>query len=52
MRPINLRKQRFNLHLTPGSMLLEVGSSGNTLREAIAAVQLFGNTLATELGAP
>lgn len=52
MRPINLRKQRFNLHLTPGSMLLEVGSSGNTLREAIAAVQLFGDTLATELGAP
>lgn len=51
MRPINLRKQRFNLHLTPGSLLLEVGSSGNTLREAIAAVQLFGDTLATELGA-
>lgn len=52
MRPINLRKQRFNLHLTPGSMLLEVGSSGNTLREAIAGIQLFGDTLATELGAP
>ena len=51
MRPINLRKQRFNLHLTPGSMLLEVGASGNTLREAIAAVRLFGNVLATELGA-
>lgn len=51
MRPINLRKQRFNLHLTTGSMLLEVGSSGNTLREAIAAVQLFGDTLADELGA-
>lgn len=52
MRPINLRKQRFNLHLTPGSMLLEVGASGNTLAEAITAVQLFGSTLADELGAP
>lgn len=52
MRSINLRKQRFNLHLTPGSMLLEVGASGNTLAEAIAAVQLFGGTLADELGVP
>ncbi len=52
MRPINLRKQRFNLHLTKGSILLEVGSSGNTLQEALAAIRLFGNTLATQLGAP
>lgn len=52
MRSINLRKQRFNLHLTPGSMLLEVGSSGNTLQEALASVRLFGDTLATYLGAP
>ena len=52
MRSINLRKQRFNLHLTTGSMLLEVGSSGNTLQEALASVRLFGDTLATYLGAP
>ncbi len=49
MRAINLRKQRFNLHLTPGAMLLEVGSSGNTLQEALAAVRLFGDTLADSL---
>ncbi len=47
MRSINLRKQRFNLHLTSGSMLLEVGTSGNTLEEAIYSIQLFGDTLAT-----
>ena len=41
MRPINLRSQRFNEHATTGSMLLEVGSSGNTLGEAIATAQLF-----------
>ena len=52
MRSINLRKQRFNLHLTPASMLLEVGSSGNTLQEALASVRLFGDTLADWMGAP
>lgn len=46
MRPINLRRQRFNEHLRPGGMLLEVGSSGNTLQEALAAVRLFGEALA------
>ena len=46
MRPINLRRQRFNEHLCPGGLLLEVGSSGNTLQEALDAVRLFGNTLA------
>lgn len=52
MRSINLRKQRFNLHLTPASMLLEVGTSGNTLQEAIYSIQLFGDTLATYMLAP
>ncbi len=36
MRGINLRKERFNGHTTNGSLIIEVGSSGNTLREAIA----------------
>lgn len=30
MRPINLRKERFNEHMTKGSLILEVGSNGNT----------------------
>jgi stage II sporulation protein P len=35
--------QRYNQHLTTGSMILEVGSSGNTLQEALAGVRLFGD---------
>lgn len=31
-RPIDLRSPRFNGHATPGSMLVEVGTSGNTLQ--------------------
>lgn len=34
MRPINLRTERFNGHMTLGSLILEVGSNGNTLEEA------------------
>ena len=49
MRPINVRQQRFNMHLLRGSMLLEVGSSGNTLQQALTAVRMFGKTLAEEL---
>ena len=37
MRPINLRKERFNMHLTEGSLLFEIGTHGNTLDEAIGA---------------
>lgn len=35
MRPIDLRKERFNMHAAPGSLLLEVGSNGNSLAEAL-----------------
>ena len=35
MRPIDLRKERFNQHLTKGSLIVEVGANGNTLEEAI-----------------
>lgn len=34
MRSIDLRTERFNLHMTKGSLILEVGSNGNTLEEA------------------
>ncbi len=34
MRPVNLRTERFNGHTTRGSLILEVGSNGNTLDEA------------------
>ncbi len=41
MRPVSLVPQRYNQQLTGGSLILEVGSSGNTLQEALAAVRLF-----------
>lgn len=40
-RPILLVRERYNQHLTPGSLILEVGSSGNSLQEALSAVRLF-----------
>lgn len=46
MRPLNLRAARFNQHVTPGSMLLEVGTTGNTLEEALSSARLFAEGLA------
>ena len=40
-RPVNLRSQRFNQHMTSGSLLVEVGTSGNTLQEALAGARRF-----------
>jgi stage II sporulation protein P len=40
-RPIDLVSERYNQHYTTGSMILEVGSSGNTLPEAMCAIRLF-----------
>ncbi len=34
MRPIDLRLERFNMHTTNGSLLLEIGANGNTIDEA------------------
>ena len=49
MRPVDLVPQRYNTHLTRGSLILEVGSSGNTLQEALAAIRLFGEAAAPAL---
>ena len=49
MRPINIRDERFNQHVTLGSMLLEVGTSGNSLPGALSSARLFANALADEL---
>jgi stage II sporulation protein P len=40
-RPVAVKPERYNQQLTTGSLLLEVGSSGNTLSEALCAVRLF-----------
>jgi len=45
MRPLNTVQSRYNQHLAPGYLLVEVGSEGNTLEEAVYSGQLLGNTL-------
>lgn len=48
-REINLRTSRFNQDLTPASLLVEVGSCGNTLEEALAGGRRFAQALAQAL---
>lgn len=48
-RPINLRKQRFNEQLAPGALIVEVGTSGNTLEEALCGIRCFADALSALL---
>ena len=50
-RPISVVKERYNQHLSTGMFILEVGSNGNTLQEAITAVKLFADATAPALKA-
>ena len=45
-RPINFRSQRFNQQLAPGGIIVEVGTNGNTLEEALLGAQCFAASLA------
>ncbi len=45
-RPVNLRSASFNQQLSPGSLLLEVGSCANTLTEAKASARVFAEIFA------
>ena len=49
MRPINVRKERFNQHMTKGSLIIEVGSASNSLSESKAAAELIGDAVAAVL---
>ncbi len=51
MRPINLRRERFNMHMTAGSLLIEVGSNGNTIAEAKEGARNTANAIAAVLNA-
>ena len=46
MRPILLRKSRYNQHAAAGSLLVEVGAAGNAPEEAELAARLFARQLA------
>jgi stage II sporulation protein P len=45
-RPIVLRTSRFNQQQSTGAILVEIGTHGNTLQEAITASRLFARTIA------
>lgn len=50
-RNLNLRTERFNQHATPGSILVEFGSNGNTLSQAIQSAELLGQSIASMIEA-
>ena len=45
-RPIDLCENRYNQHMTGGSLILEVGTSGNTFEEAQLSAGCVGQVLA------
>lgn len=48
-RPMVLRASRYNQHLSVGSVLVEVGTHGNTLQEALLGARLFAQSSAKVL---
>lgn len=44
-RPLNFSKVKYNENLTPGSLLIEVGSDVNTLQESIYTGSMLGEAL-------
>lgn len=44
-RPVDLRSQRFNQDLKAGTMIVEVGTAGNTLQEAKNAVSVVAEAI-------
>ena len=46
MRPLNTVASRYNQHLSPGWILVEVGAEGNTVEEAVYSGQILAQTLA------
>ena len=48
-KPVELSQYRYNQQATTGSMLVEVGSTGNTLQEALDAARYFGEAASNVL---
>lgn len=44
-RNINLRSQRFNQDLSPGTLLIEMGSSGNSRQEALRSAEVLAEAI-------
>lgn len=45
MRPVFFCNRKYNMNVTPCSLLLEFGTDANTLQEAVYSAQLIGNSL-------
>lgn len=45
VRPINLRTSRFNQQFTPGSLIVEIGTNGNTLDEALLSIDYLAKAV-------
>lgn len=44
-RPLKLSQYRYNQQATTGSLIVEVGTNGNTLRESLRAIEYFADCL-------
>ena len=44
-RPIDLRTERFNQHITKGSLIVEIGADGNSLEEAIYSAEILAEII-------
>lgn len=49
MRPVYFCNRKYNMDVTPCSLLLEFGTDANTLEEAVYSAQLIGDALVTML---
>ena len=45
-RPVSFTKERYNTHTTYASIIVEVGTTGNTLEEALISANCIGNVVA------
>jgi len=50
-RKIDVREERFNQHLLDRSLLIEVGSTGNTIQEALRATDYLADAIARVINA-
>ena len=45
VRPLMFCSRKYNMHLTPCSLLIEIGTDANTLSEAVYSAELFAKSL-------
>lgn len=45
MRPVSVRNSRYNQHVSPGALLVEMGAAGNSLDEALLSARLLGQAI-------